>query len=215
MPNLLSDGSTGYLYGPGGLPIEQTGPSGSFWYLHDQVGSTMGLLNSTGAIAGTYSYTTYGLASHSDSASTPLEFGQYSDAESGLIYLRDRYYDPVTAQFLTVDPDMSATHLRYAYANDNPLNLSYLSGDCALAAMGKGGGGYRPGGQKPAQLSAAEQEALDAYKHNRPYDPKVLKSAQAKERQAQKYSGQRNAQSVRTTARTMRRTTTTTPTTSA
>ncbi len=70
IPNLLSDGSTDYLYGPSGLPIEQTGPAGSFWYLHDQVGSTMGLLNSTGGVAGTYSYTTYGLASHSGSAST-------------------------------------------------------------------------------------------------------------------------------------------------
>jgi RHS repeat-associated protein len=39
--------------------------------------------------------------------------GQYTDAESGLIYLRARYYDPVTSQFLTVDPDVSSTMSPY------------------------------------------------------------------------------------------------------
>ena len=40
VPNLLSDGTTRYLYGPDGSPIEQTGTAGTFFFVHDQIGST-------------------------------------------------------------------------------------------------------------------------------------------------------------------------------
>ncbi|GAC1541210.1 MAG: hypothetical protein NVS3B12_28620 [Acidimicrobiales bacterium] len=48
--------------------------------------------------------------------------GQYTDAETGLIYLRARYYDPATAQFLSRDPLTAMTGAPYSYAADNPLN---------------------------------------------------------------------------------------------
>lgn len=132
-PNLLTDGTSSYLYGPDGLPIEQIGATASDWFVHDQVGSTLMLLDSSGAQAGSYSYTPYGLATHAGTAATPLQFtGQYTDSESGLIYLRARYYDPATAQFLTVDPLINATHTPYAYTGDNPLNGSDLSGNCPV-----------------------------------------------------------------------------------
>jgi RHS repeat-associated protein len=99
------------------------------WFVHDQVGSTRALLDASGAVAGTYSYTPYGVASHSGAAGTPLQFtGQFTDAESGLVYLRARYYDPATALFLTVDPKVDQTHAPYAYTSDNPLNLTDITG---------------------------------------------------------------------------------------
>jgi RHS repeat-associated protein len=117
--------------------------------VHDQVGSTLLLLAADGTVAGGYSYTPYGLAAHTGTATTPLQFtGQYTDAETGLVYMRARYYDPATAEFLTVDPLVSRTRLPYAYADDSPLDNSDPSGDSAMA-----GGGYRPGNQNPAQLS--------------------------------------------------------------
>ena len=54
-PNLLTDGSNSYLYGPDGLPIEQIGGTASYWYVHDQAGSTLLLLDASGAQAGGYS----------------------------------------------------------------------------------------------------------------------------------------------------------------
>ena len=48
--------------------------------------------------------------------------GQYTDPESGLIYLRNRYYDPATAEFLTRDPAVAITGSAYGYVADNPLN---------------------------------------------------------------------------------------------
>ncbi|MHB8660151.1 MAG: RHS repeat-associated core domain-containing protein [Solirubrobacteraceae bacterium] len=44
------------------------------------------------------------------------------DPETGLQYLRARYYDPQTGQFLTRDPIEAQTRQPYSYANDNPVN---------------------------------------------------------------------------------------------
>src|SRR5581483_4953574 len=53
---------------------------------------------------------------------------QYTDPETGLQYLRARYYDPATAQFLGRDPLSATTGSPYAYAHENPLNGSDPSG---------------------------------------------------------------------------------------
>lgn len=50
------------------------------------------------------------------------------DAESGPYYLRARYYDPGTAQFLSRDPLVSKTMSPYAYVAGNPLNRTDPSG---------------------------------------------------------------------------------------
>jgi uncharacterized protein RhaS with RHS repeats len=47
-----------------------------------------------------------------------------------LYYLRARYYDPSTAQFLSRDPMAATTREPYAYVHDNPLNATDLSGRC-------------------------------------------------------------------------------------
>lgn len=74
------------------------------------------------------------MPTHTGTASTPLQFsGQYTDAETGLVYLRARYYDPATAQFLTIDPLVSVTGTPYAYVVGNPLNYTDPSGkDCGF-----------------------------------------------------------------------------------
>ncbi len=50
-------------------------------------------------------------------------FGEYTDAESGLQYLRARYYDPATGQFLSRDPLEHISRTPYAYVDNNPLNF--------------------------------------------------------------------------------------------
>jgi hypothetical protein len=47
------------------------------------------------------------------------------------VYLRNRYYDPITALFVTVDPQVSSTGMPYAYAGDNPVNQTDLNGLCS------------------------------------------------------------------------------------
>lgn len=132
LPLLLNDGTNSYIYGPGGLPIAQINGEEKITYLHhDQLGSTRLLTNSSGENKGSYTYSAYGAVSgQTGSATTPLGFaGQYTNSSTGLIYLRARTYDPVTAQFLSVDPLVAETAEPYSYAGDNPVNRSDPSGE--------------------------------------------------------------------------------------
>ena len=131
LPLLLSDGSTSYVYGPGGLPLEQVSSTGTvLHYHHDQLGSTRALTNASGAVVASFTYDPYGrLAAKTGTATTPLGFaGQYTDAETGFQYLRARYYDPAMGQFLTRDPLEALTREAYGYAAGNPINLTDPSG---------------------------------------------------------------------------------------
>ena len=53
---------------------------------------------------------------------------RYMDPETGLIYLRARYYDPTTGQFLSRDPAVASTREAYGYTGGDPLNGSDPSG---------------------------------------------------------------------------------------
>jgi uncharacterized protein RhaS with RHS repeats len=50
-----------------------------------------------------------------------------------------RYYDPATAQFLTVDPDVATTLSPYGYVAGDPLNASDPGGLTNDASSGSGG----------------------------------------------------------------------------
>ncbi len=132
LPLLIKDGTVSYVYGTNGDPIEQISARGGVFYYHqDHLGSTRMLTNSRGKEIATYRYGPYGnLTSSSGRVVNPLLFaGQYYDAESGLYYLRARYYSPITGQFLSVDPAIATTRQPYAYANGSPTNIVDPSGD--------------------------------------------------------------------------------------
>jgi len=130
-PLLLSAGTSNYVYGPGGLPLEQITGTTVLYYHHDQLGSTTMLTNQAGATVATYTYDSYGKTlTTTGKAKNPLLFaGQYQDAESSLYYLRARYYDPGTGQFLSVDPLVAETGQPYSYATDDPVNSVDPTGD--------------------------------------------------------------------------------------
>jgi RHS repeat-associated protein len=66
----------------------------------------------------------------------PSFTGRTQDASSGLQYNRDRYYNPITARFLTQDPTAQATDANvYSYAGSDPVNASDPSGDETLLLM--------------------------------------------------------------------------------
>ncbi len=131
-PNLLSDETNSYIYGPDNMPIEQiNNTTGAVLYLHhDQQGSTRLLTGSTGKTEATFTYDAYGnQTGHTGTATTPLGFdGQYTSSDTGLIYLRARTYDPATAQFLSVDPLEMVTRAPFTYGEDNPLNRDDATG---------------------------------------------------------------------------------------
>jgi RHS repeat-associated protein len=131
LPLVLSDGSDSYIYGPSDEPIEQITAAGTSTYLHhDQQGSIRLLTNEKGETVGAETFNAYGgLIEHTGTASSSLGYdGQYTDTGTGLIYLRARYYDPATGQFLSVDPSAEASAAPYEYATDDPLSLGDPTG---------------------------------------------------------------------------------------
>ena len=105
------------------LVVLKTPPQALFFH-QDQLGSTRLLTDEAGAQVASYTFDPYGKRlAVTGTATTPLEFaGQYRDAETGLYYMRARYYEATTAQFLTRDPWVAITTAPYAYSGDNPLN---------------------------------------------------------------------------------------------
>jgi RHS repeat-associated protein len=134
VPLLLTDGTNSYIYGPGGIPIEQISSGGTVTYLHhDQSGSTRLVTGSTGTVTGKCTYSAYGAPTCEGTTTTPLGYdAQYTSTDTGLIYMRARTYDPTTAQFLTIDPLEAITTEPYSYANDNPLNHADPTGRCGF-----------------------------------------------------------------------------------
>jgi len=188
---------TYYLYGPGDVPYAQIADdTTTTTYLHhDQLGSIRLLTNGSGVTTGAATYDAYGTVTASSGTLSHLGYaGQYTDPETGFQYLRARYYDPATAQFLTRDPADAVTRSAYGYVNGSPLNGTDPSG----LACGAGPGVDHqvfvlPVSGRGPKLSAAEQEALDNYKDGIPYDPKVYKQAKRKQQAQEKYDDERNA----------------------
>lgn len=132
LPLILKDGSTSYVTGAGGLPLEQVNGSTILFFHQDQLGTGRALTSTSGTTVATYAFDPYGNpTATTGSVSNPFQYaGQYTDGESGLQYLRARYYDAVAGQFISRDPLLDETRQAYAYAHGDVLNGSDPSGLC-------------------------------------------------------------------------------------
>jgi RHS repeat-associated protein len=131
-PDLLMDSTNAYIYAGSGAPVEQVNlATGSATYLvADSLGSVRGTLNSSGALTAATSYDAWGNPQSSGglTASTPFGYaGGYTDPD-GLIYLINRYYNPATGQFLSVDPELAETGQPYQYGDADPANTTDPTG---------------------------------------------------------------------------------------
>ncbi|HVG00412.1 MAG TPA: RHS repeat-associated core domain-containing protein, partial [Chloroflexia bacterium] len=57
--------------------------------------------------------------------------GQLYDSPTGLLYMRARFYDPLTQQFISKDPADGASGSTYVYAGGDPVNYSDPQGTTA------------------------------------------------------------------------------------
>ena len=117
-------------YYAGDQLIARRVPNGSTSYLlRDHLGSTRIVTDDTGTITAQYDYQTYGKPEPNPNniTETPQQWnGQRHDADSGLIYMNARFYDPELAQFTTPDtiiPDAYRPQSLdpYAYVEGNPI----------------------------------------------------------------------------------------------
>ncbi|HEX7297382.1 MAG TPA: RHS repeat-associated core domain-containing protein [Solirubrobacteraceae bacterium] len=123
--NILTENDTSYIYDPDGLPLEEIGGDDvARFYHHDRLGSTRTITDHAGHRVAAQTFNAAGnvIASSGDGRIAFGFAGQYSDPDTGLIYMRARYYDPSTAQFLSRDVLEDLTLQPYAYAGDDPVN---------------------------------------------------------------------------------------------
>ena len=124
-----------YVWTPDGrllYMIDATGGNSVYFYHFDQVGSTLALTDAGGSLTDAYAYTPYGrLLHHRGTNSQPFtyvgQWGVRQEGDSGTLYhMGARYYDAITARFLSRDPlwpDFAhPVELNpYQYAAANPL----------------------------------------------------------------------------------------------
>lgn len=63
------------------------------------------------------------------------DYGQHASHATRSII--NRYYDPSTDQFLSIDPDVQQTDQPYVFTNDNPLNAEDPTGQNLVKAIAK------------------------------------------------------------------------------
>ena len=121
------NGTTKFEYGPDRLLSVNHPVDGRAFYLFDALGSVVDLTTPGGSLLAQYQWDAWGnLRSSTDTAANPFGFtGHEMDGESGLVYARARFYDPVIGRFLSHDPEVveasnpPSLH-RYLYAYQNP-----------------------------------------------------------------------------------------------
>lgn len=131
LPLLLSDGEHRYIYGPSTTPLAQVAAGGSIEYLStDLLGTPRLVTDEAGQVLATSTFDAFGqLTAHTGLTDTRIGFsGNWTDPDTGLLYLRARDYDPTTGQFLTVDPAVDTTRQPYAYTGNNPVQRTDPTG---------------------------------------------------------------------------------------
>jgi RHS repeat-associated protein len=137
-----------YVWGDG-LEQQVRGPRGSVFAaptedlipLTGHLGTTIGAADRSGTLVESYEATATGDQGNVSTRLNHQFTGEYRADETGLTYLRERWYSPSTATFLSIDPapgrDTVPPSLnRYAYAHGDPANLLDPTG----AFLGLAGG---------------------------------------------------------------------------
>ena len=112
-------------FGDYGLLSRKTTAADKF-YTFDAQGNTAQRLDGSGNIISTDEYDAYGVRTSTDQ-SDPFGYqgneGYYTDTETGLIYLTNRYYDPSAGRFVNRDPiGYSGGIDVYAYCENDPVD---------------------------------------------------------------------------------------------
>ena len=122
-----------YLYkGNTRLVLVDVASGEKFSFLNDRLGTPLMLTDSTNTVVWEGIYKPFGEAEVNANSSVVNNFrfaGQYYDAETGLHYNYNRYYDPDTGRYLTPDPIGLAGGMNlFLYVFNNSVNMIDLYG---------------------------------------------------------------------------------------
>ncbi len=171
VPSLVLEQQSGstvrrYVWGAGLISM-RTGGS-DYYVAHDEQGSVVGLISSTGNTEATYSYDPFGnqLTANTQGGAPGIALrydAQYLDP-TGLYHVGARQLDTSTGTFTTTDPLTPKPELPaispYLYVNDQPTTHQDPSGQSSEGYQAAGGGGG--GGTFLQELNACSAENLNA-----------------------------------------------------
>ena len=123
---------------------------------HNVHGDVVGIFDTEGNLVVKYSYNAWGVPieivdgngtdvsrdrTHVANKNPYRYRGYYYDVETGLYYLKTRYYDPITCRFINQDNLLGAnediySYNLFAYCSNNPINLIDPNGTFAGAIFG-------------------------------------------------------------------------------
>ncbi|OME00569.1 hypothetical protein BSK54_15920 [Paenibacillus odorifer] len=124
-----------YVRGDRVLVKKDKTASKDYYYLYNGHGDVVQMVDTSGAIVNSYAYDVWGnITSQKEETPNPFKYtGEVYDEETGLYYLRARYYDPSMGRFLNEDTyegqiDNPLSLNLYTYVENNPLIYSDPSG---------------------------------------------------------------------------------------
>ena len=121
--SIVGDSGTGAAtYYRGINIIAQNKNNAVNYYVYDGHGNTVTLTDANGATVSKCDYSAYGNRTSIKSyINTPFKYcGEYQDNESGMVYLRNRYYKINEGRFTQEDPAKDGLNW-YAYCGNNPV----------------------------------------------------------------------------------------------
>ena len=167
---------TKYVRGVNLITQEKNGQR--YYYLYNGHGDVVQIVDNAGNVVNNYEYDEWGnITGQTEGIENPFKYaGEYFDKETGLYYLRTRYYDPTIGRFISEDSypgkdnDPLSLNL-YTYCHNNPVNLFDPSGHEAASPDGTSGkAGLSASAywklfyaEKDATLARIKQDVKDAY----------------------------------------------------
>jgi RHS repeat-associated protein len=140
-----------YIYLGGSLVAESdmplTGSTTTVTYQHtDALGSPVATTNSAKTVLQRSEYEPYGYLLNRPMEDGPGYTGHATDATTGLVYMQQRYYDPIIGRLLSRDEVTAyekplTSFNAYVYANNNPYRFTDPDGRDSASCYGDGGCG--------------------------------------------------------------------------
>ena len=137
-----------YLYDGSGQLMAIRYKGADYYYIRDGLMSITGLVDANGVAVVNYRYDSWGILTGITGSmagtlgkDNPYRFkGYYYDEETGMYYLKSRYYQPEICRFISADVyiatelNMNGSNI-YSYCKNNPVMLMDSDGSFAILAI--------------------------------------------------------------------------------
>ncbi|MNK88223.1 tRNA(Glu)-specific nuclease WapA precursor [compost metagenome] len=143
--NAANQAVANYVWGPDRL-IEKRDASSNkkYYYMYNGHGDVVQIIDENGTVVNKYQYDEWGnILQQEEKVPNSFKYaGELQDEETGLYYLRARYYDPSIGRFISKDTyegDVSnpLSQNQYTYVENAPLNNVDPTGNWCESADGK------------------------------------------------------------------------------